>query len=186
MIVIMLDDILLLMPSLTRRDFAYEVGEAVFHLGDPVKLIHFVTAGVIHLVRHQQHGAALVLQRAGEGSILAEPSMFSDAYHCDARVITAARTVAVSRDEVLDRVKGDGAFALAWSRRLAHEVQKARLQAEIVSIKTVAARLDAWLNWYGSMPTKGSWVSLAAEIGVSPEALYREISKRRGSQRPYL
>jgi CRP-like cAMP-binding protein len=112
--------------------------------------------------------------------------MFSDAYHCDARAVTDARTVAVTRDEVLDLVKGDGAFALAWSQRLAHEVQKARLQAEIVSIKTVAARLDAWLNWHGALPARGGWVSLAAEIGVRPEALYRELAKRRltSSDRP--
>ena len=179
MIGIMLDDIISLMPGVARRGFAYEAGEAVFHLGDPVRLVHFVTSGVIHLVRHQQHGAGLVLQRAGEGSILAEPSMFSNAYHCDACAITAARTVAVSRDAILDRVKGNGAFALTWSRKLAHEVQMARLHAEIVSIKSVAARLDAWLNWHGSIPARGGWVSLAAEIGVSPEALYRELAKRR-------
>jgi CRP-like cAMP-binding protein len=129
MIAIMPDDILSLMPGFARRDFAFDAGEAVFHLGDPVRLIHFVTAGAIHLVRHQEHGAALVIQRATEGSILAEPSMFSDAYHCDARAVTVARTVAVSRDEVLEQVMGDGTFAVAWSRRLAHEVQKARLQA---------------------------------------------------------
>ena len=63
---------------------------------------------------------------------------------------------------------GDGAFALAWSRGLAYEVQKARLQAEIVSMRPVAARLDAWLSWHGAMPARGGWVSLAAEIGVSP------------------
>jgi hypothetical protein len=46
-------------------------------------------------------------------------------------------------------------------------------------MKTVAARLDAWIEWNGELPPKGEWISLAAELAVSPEALYREIGRRR-------
>jgi CRP-like cAMP-binding protein len=70
-------------------------------------------------------------------------------------------------------------LALAFVRRLAHELQNARFQAEVLSMKTVAARLDGWIAWRGSLPPKGKWIGLAAELGVSPEALYREIAKRR-------
>ena len=31
----------------------------------------------------------------------------------------------------------------------------------------------------GEMPPKGEWVGLAAELGVTPEALYREMANRR-------
>jgi hypothetical protein len=31
------------------------------------------------------------------------------------------------------------------------------------------------------LPSKGEWKALAEDIGVSPEALYRELSKRRRS-----
>ena len=64
-------------------------------------------------------------------------------------------------------------------RRLAGELQHARFHAEVLSIRTVAARLDAWVEWNGEMPPKGEWVGLAAELGVTPEALYREIASRR-------
>lgn len=30
------------------------------------------------------------------------------------------------------------------------------------------------------LPAKGEWKSVAQQIGVSPEALYREIARRRG------
>jgi len=40
------------------------------------------------------------------------------------------------------------------------------------------ARLDAWLAWHGDLPSKGDWARLVDEIGVSPEALYREMAKR--------
>jgi len=46
-------------------------------------------------------------------------------------------------------------------------------------MKTVAERLGARLDWRGQLPPKGKWVELAAELGVSPEALYREIAKRK-------
>jgi len=47
-------------------------------------------------------------------------------------------------------------------------------------MKKVSERLDAWRDWRdGDFPAKGKWKELAAEIGVSPEALYRELSKRK-------
>jgi hypothetical protein len=46
-------------------------------------------------------------------------------------------------------------------------------------MKTAAARLDGWMAWRGSLPRKGEWIGLAAQLGVSPEAVYREIAKLR-------
>jgi hypothetical protein len=48
-----------------------------------------------------------------------------------------------------------------------------------VHVRVLAPRLDTWLDWRGALPPKGDWLRLAAELGVSPEALYREIAKRR-------
>jgi len=54
--------------------------------------------------------------------------------------------------------------------------------ATAASLKTVAMRLDGWLAMNeGGVPPKGRWREVAAEIGVSPEALYRELAKRRAS-----
>ena len=55
------------------------------------------------------------------------------------------------------------------------------MRAEILSLRTVAQRLSAWLELNGELPAKGEWLILAAEIGTSPEALYREIARRRNS-----
>jgi hypothetical protein len=49
---------------------------------------------------------------------------------------------------------------------------------EVVSLKTVAERLDAYLALGGELPPKGQLVHLASELNVSPEALYRELSRR--------
>ena len=179
MIEIMFEEIEPFLLGADRHQCAFSTGEAVFHRDDPVSMVHFVTSGTIQLVRHEAGGAPLLLQRATPGAILAEASLHSDRYHCDAIAIGGASTWAIAKADLIRRLVSNPAFALAWTRRLAHEVQRARLQAEILSIKTVADRLDAWLAWHGSIPTKGDWIVLAGEIGVSPEALYRELSKRR-------
>ncbi len=53
-------------------------------------------------------------------------------------------------------------------------------RAEILSLRTVAARLDAWTAAnHDRLPEKGAWKTLAAELATSPEALYRELARRR-------
>lgn len=178
MIAIMFVEIDRFLEGLPRRDFAFRAGEVVFRLGDPIDRLHFVTGGTINLVRHHSGGAPIILQRAGPGAILAEASLYSDLYHCDALAVTAAGTWAVPKQQLVERLASNAAFGQAWARRLAHELQRARFQVEMVAMKKVAARLDAWIASSGPLPPKGEWLRLAAEIGVTPEALYREISKR--------
>lgn len=63
---------------------------------------------------------------------------------------------------------------------LAHEVQQARARAQLLALKRVGARLDAWIALNDqALPSRGRWVELAAELPVTPEALYRELARRR-------
>ena len=178
MIAIMSDELGSLLQGLQGRECEFAAGASVFHLGDPIRLVHFVRRGTIHLVRHQVDGAALILQRARAGSILAEASVYSECYHCDARAETVAATWAVARKDFRRCLEMKPEAYQAWAQHLAHEVQRARLHAEILSMKTVAARLSAWMFWNGALAAKGQWRRVADEIGVSPEALYREIARR--------
>jgi CRP-like cAMP-binding protein len=182
MFTIMFDNLKSHLLGIQGHELVFTPRQYLFHLGDVVTIIHLIEEGVVHLVRHQTDGSALVLQRAGAGSILAEPSLYSQKYHCDALVQTQTRLLALPKKEVTARLATSPAFSEAWARHLAHEVQKARLQAEILSLQKVAARLNAWIAWNeGSIPEKGKWKSIADQIGVSPEALYRELAKWRSN-----
>jgi CRP-like cAMP-binding protein len=164
------------------RDRALLPGEVLFRAGDPVRWLYRVGAGAMRLVRPLPHGAELVIQRAGMGAILAEASLFASEYHCDAvaEEPTSLRGLAVTR--VVAALARDPALAQAFARSLALEVQAARARAEIVSLKTVEARLDAWLALNGGeLPARGGWRGVAGQIGVSPEALYRELASRRSA-----
>lgn len=170
-------DRLRLLSSSRRR---FNPGEFLFHQGDPVNVLHLIEGGEAHLVRHQHGGSSLTLQRARAGSLLAEASLFAERYHCDGIAIRAAVTLLLPRLAVRRALECDPGLARAWSAFLAREVQAARLRAEFLSLRTVAERLDAWLASNGGrLPAKGDWKTVASEIGVSPEALYRELGKRR-------
>lgn len=181
MIVIMSDLFEPLFTDAAAREFA--AGDLLFRAGDPVVSMILLRSGQADLVRHTGHGLRMILQRAGPGQILAEASAWSDTYHCDAVAAEPCVTALVPRQVFVARLRSDPDLAEFWVRNLARAVQAARLRAEIRSLPRVADRLDAWLAEGHSLPYKGRWQEVAAELGVSREALYRELSRRRTEDR---
>jgi len=179
MILIMSNRISDVFAAMAAPSRAVAAGASLFCQGDPVANMYLVVEGRVDLVRHSAAGGVIVLQRAGPGDIVAEASLFSDRYHCDAVAATPASVRSVARRRFRDRLRADADFAEAWMAHLGQEIQTMRLRGEVLSLPTVAARLDAWLAWHDRMPPKGEWKQLAHQIGVSPEALYREMARRR-------
>ena len=166
--------------GLRTRERHFNSGQPLFHRGDPVKEVHFVLAGSVHLVRHQADGSFLILQRAGPGTVLAEASLYSGVYHCDAVAFSSANTRTYAKASLRKLLAINPDFSNVWAGYLAHELQSARLRSEVLSLRTVAERLEAWTAWNGSKsPKKGEWKLVANQIGVNPEALYREFAKNR-------
>jgi len=179
MIAIMLDAVTRHISAEAFRKRSLAQGEWLFHRGDPVHSVFLVATGCIELVRHTPDGKPAILQRAGSGAMLAEASVFSDAYHCDAIALQSSVVAELPRARFLELVNETPAFASEWMEHLARQVQSARLRSEILTLKTVSQRLDAWLAFNdGALPRRGERSGLAKQIGVSPEALYREIARR--------
>lgn len=167
--------------NLRQIERSFAEGQYLFHREDRVKSMFLIQSGSVHLIRHQKDGRAVVLQRAATDSILAEASLFTPEYHCDAIATSPVVARAISRAAMQQQFFADQEFARAWVIHLTGEIRSARLRAEILTLKTVAERLDAWVAEQGELPSKGNWKALAQEIGVSSEALYREIARRRRS-----
>ncbi len=179
MITIM-SDLVARLNSISASTKSFDQGGSVFHQGDPIHSLYVVMSGTVHLVRHQADGAATVLQRCTAGHLLAEASVYSDTYHCDAVSVSSVTVSIVPVAEIKRLLATDIAFTTLWAAHLARELQATRKRAEIVSLRTVKARLDAWLAWNeGVLPAKGAWKQLADDIGISSEALYREVAQRR-------
>lgn len=156
----------------------FGANEALFHTGQPVAAMHLVTEGRVEMVRHSRQGARMVLFRAMPDQIIAEASAYSQTYHCDGIAIGPAAVRSVPVTAFRAALAREPALADAWAGLLARNLQKARIHAEIRGLRSVAERLDAWLS-DRPMPPKGEWQNLAQTLGVSREALYRELSRRR-------
>jgi CRP-like cAMP-binding protein len=180
MIAIMRGTIIEGLSKLTAGERRLAAGEKLFRIDDPVVSLFLVVSGEMQLVRTLPHGAQVTLQRASPGTILAEASLFAERYHCDAVALEDSVLAIVPLRRVKAALRDDPDLAAGFIRHLAHEIQRARTQAEMLLLKTVAERVDAWIALNGgSFAPKGRWRQVASEIGVTPEALYRELARRR-------
>lgn len=180
MIAIMSSPLTAELSRLGEREQKLAANDVLFRAGDPILSLFLVVSGALLLTRSLPHGSELVLQRAGPGAILAEASLFAQSYHCDAIAAQPAVLCVLPRLRIEAALASDPELARAMTRHLAQEVQRSRAAAEILSLKTVTERVTAWmvLNESG-LPPKGRWRHVAAEIGITPEAFYRELARRR-------
>ena len=155
-----------------------EAGTNVFRRDDTVRAVHQVASGQVRLTRHVADGRTLILQRAGPGELLAEASLFADRYHCDAVAEGAVQLLTLDREMLRVRLAERPDILMALTGRFAREIQRLRARLELAGLVRVADRLDAWLALHGDREGR-PWRDVAIEIGVSPEALYRELGRRR-------
>jgi CRP-like cAMP-binding protein len=180
MIAIMLPAHLADLLPFSDREVILADGAAVFFAGDAVRFLFVVRDGGVQMLRRHPGGTAIVLQRVRAGGLVAEASLFAPCYHCDAVAQGPARLARIPKTAVLEHHLKQPQWLQAFAAHLASEVQRTRGRAELLSFKRVADRLDAWLTLNGGqMPKRGRWGDWADELGVSPEALYRELAKRR-------
>ena len=86
-------DLFPLLEDGSLRSLAKE--ETMFLTGAPVRSMFLVVKGQVDLVRHTETGLLTLLCRAGPGSVLAEASAYSEAYHCDGTAVEPAQVRSV-------------------------------------------------------------------------------------------
>jgi CRP-like cAMP-binding protein len=173
-------DLKRLLTELSARERKLSRGESLFRIGDEVESLFLVVTGELRVTHLLHHGMELTLQRPVAGAIVNESSLFAEHYDCDAEATRSATVRAVPIQRAVAALRGSCELACSWARHLEGEVRRARTQVQILSLRTVAERLDAWFALNpGGLPSRGRWHRLAGEIGVSVEALYRELARRR-------
>lgn len=180
MIVIMFSDHVAQILPLADRDISLRHGEQVFRVGAAVSFVFVVRAGAVRMIRRHPTGTALVIHRVPCGGLVAEASVFAERYHCEAVAEGQTLLARIPKRKVLELQCNDASWLQKFASHLASEVQLARARAELLSLPKVSQRVDAWSSINpGEIPERGKWAGWANELGVSPEALYRELSKRR-------
>jgi CRP-like cAMP-binding protein len=156
--------------------------DVLFRQGDPVTMLYRLEAGRIRLVRHLEDGTAVVLHVARPGETFAEASAFADAYHCDAVSEIPSQVAAIAKGEFLSSLARDPTGSLRFAHLLAGQVRDLRARLELRNIRLAPERLLAWLRLRasGSPPTAlldRTWTDVAAEVGLTREAVYRALAK---------
>jgi len=133
-------------------------------------------------VRTDRSGREAVLQVASADDTLAEASLFSSTYHCDAIATTEAIVRLYPKAVLLAELQGDPEIAKAFAAMLAHQVMSLRTRLERRNIHSARDRVRHFLavNVGADRRTvalSGTLKELAADLGLTHEALYRTLAR---------
>ena len=156
-------------------------GERLFRQGDKAYAIFEIERGRLRLVRHTVDSRRIVLHTARTGELFAEAALFSPAYHCDAVADTASRVRIYPKRDLLTAFRANPKTAEAFMAVLTHRIQSLRARIEERDIRSARDRLVHHIARCAgadgrTMPLEGTLMDLAAEIGLSHEALYRTLA----------
>ena len=153
-------------------------GARVFLAGKMPEWMFFVVSGEVTLERTGQHGEAVVLQRTRQGFV-SEASLKVARYHCDAVAMVDTQVIKVPVKALAHELDRDPSFASRWISMLNTEVRRLRLHLERLSMKSIRDRLVHLIETEGHnghYPVPSGLKTLAGELGVTHEALYRAIA----------
>ena len=160
---------------------ALKAGQVLFRAGQRTTGLFEVTSGSVRLVRVDRTGRETVLYVAVSGETLAEASLFASVYHCDAIAVTDAVVRRYPKDKVLGEFKRNSAVAQAFMAMLAQRVMDLRASLERRNIHSAHDRVWHYfaLNVGAdgcTVKVPGTLKDLAAELGLTHEALYRTLA----------
>jgi len=173
------------MPAVARaaaRDRKLKAGESLFRRGGKTIGLYEVLSGYVRLVRVDRTGHEAVLHVAGPGDAMAEASLFSGQYHCDAIASTNAAVRLYPKRELLAALEEDPKAMKAFSSTLADLVMNLRTRIEQRNIRSARERVRHFLALNAgadgrTVELRGTLKDLAAELGLTHEALYRTLAE---------
>jgi CRP-like cAMP-binding protein len=158
-----------------------DVGEALFRQGDRTFAIFEVERGQMRLVRHTGDDREVVLHASRAGELFAEAALFSNVYQCDAIAGVASRVRAYPKPDLLSAFRRDPRFAERFLAHLAHQIHDLRARLEARNVRSARERVLRHLALAAgpdgrTVSLDGTLMDLAAEIGLTHEALYRALA----------
>ena len=158
-----------------------EAGQPLFRSGNRTAGLYQVIKGKVRLVRTDRAGREAVLQVATAGDTMAEASLFSPAYHCDAVAITEAAVRLYPKAAVLAEFERNAKASQAFMAMLARQVMNLRTRLEQRNIHSARDRVRHYLTLNAgadgrTVMVPGTLKDLATELGLTHEALYRTLA----------
>ena len=168
--------------SLEAGSVIRELGaEVLFEQGDRAAAIYKVESGRLRLVRRTVDDHLVILHTACRREFFAEASLFAATYHCDAVAAEPSQIRVYPKAKVMEALRTDPVLAPAFMARLAHQLQELRARMELRSIHSARERVLQYLRLRAdldrrSIAIEGQLQDIAAEIGITREALYRTLA----------
>ena len=154
--------------------------EHLFRTGQTVKGIYFVLEGELKAVRHLLKENEAIMMRAGAGEYFAESAIAGKKYSCDGVCVKTAR-LAFIPTAALMHAMGEPDFARALlqanamnTRRQCSRYERVRLRKakdRVLHLLACETPADGVFVWPASLST------LASELALEPETLYRALSE---------
>jgi CRP-like cAMP-binding protein len=156
-------------------------GEILFRQGDRAAAIYKIESGRLRLVRRTVDDHLVILHTACRGEFFAEASLFAATYHCDAVAAEPSRIRVYPKAKVMEALRTDPVLAPAFMARLAHQLQELRARMELRSVRSARERILQYLRLRADLDRRriaieGQLQDIAAEIGITREALYRTLA----------
>lgn len=156
----------------------FDKGEFLFHHGKKPESMFFIVSGEAILTRTNSQGEPTTLQRC-KGGFLSEASLLSESYHCDAISTQSGQAITLPIKSLREALS-DSKFSLKWVQLLSKEIMRLRTQTERLNLKDIRSKLIHLIETEGNQGVlilQSDLKSMASEIGVTHEALYRTIAK---------
>ncbi len=179
------------------RERTLKAGQALFRRGNRTSGLYEIVEGQVRLVRVNRAGREAVLHVATAGDTMAEASLFSASYHCDAIATTDAVVRLYPKAAILAEFDRNPKAAQKFAAVLARQVMTLRTHLEHRNIRAARDRVRHYLAINAdadgrTVTLSGTLKDVASELGLTHEALYRalaemaadgEIERRRGAIR---
>lgn len=157
----------------------YKAGEILFDAGETVTGLFQIQQGKVKMVRYLADGTEPVIHYFNSGDIVAESSLFSENYHCRAKIVVDTSIIRFPKSVVLTEFAASHEFSMQYIQMLSRKIRDLRTLSEIKSIRCAQQRLLRYLiseadsnNEFNSLM---SFKDLAALIGLTHETLYRAL-----------
>jgi CRP-like cAMP-binding protein len=166
----------------SSRQLSLKAGETLFRTGMNSAGLYEVMRGRLRLVRVDRAGREIVLYVAGPGETLAEASLFSASYHCDAIAASDAIVRLYPKAAVLTGFERDPNAMRKFAGMLARQVMTLRTRLERNAIRSAEDRARHYLSLNVGADGRtvnfvGTLKDLAADLGLTHEALYRALAR---------
>jgi len=161
-------------------DRRLKTGQSLFRSGNRTDGLYEILQGKVRLVRIDASGGEAILYSAGPGDVIAEASLFSPVYHCDAFASADSVVRLYPKSVLLAQFQRDPKAAQAFMAMLAREIMNLRTRLELSNIHSARDRVRHYLvinaGADGRIVLPGTIKELAGHLGLSHEALYRTLA----------